>query len=301
MPESLSMPAVLTIFYMVFLSQIFLLSIYYPGQLRRRAVYVLEHFPPADYPKLYLDGRGGLAGAEKRMLAVYRAANYVIAGLGAVILLAMALTGYRPDPGGGDAIFVMLYFGLQSLPQFYVELMAFKQFRTMRKAFAATRRTAELKPRRLFDFIAPGYVAAAVLFYLAWLAFYLQAKGLGADAVWGGGVYATLALITGMNLAYIAAIVRFLRGKKLDPYKAHQDHLTHIGGVVKVFVFSSIGISLFLILTQAAHQYRLEVFGPPLVSLYLQLCAVFAIGLLFRTIRLEAVDFEVYRENGRAA
>lgn len=301
MPESLSMPVVLTIFYTVFLSQIFLLSVYYPGQLHRRILYVLEHFPPAEYPKLYPSRRDDLVGAEKRKLAIYRAVNYAIAGLGVMILLAMALTGYRPDPKGGDEIFVMLYFALQTLPQFYAELREFRQYRAMRKAFTATTRTAALKPRRLFDFIAPGYVATAVLLYFAWLAFYLQGKGLGAEAVWGTEVYATLALITGMNLAYIGVIARFVRGKKRDPYKAHQDHLTHIGGMVKVFVFSSIGISLFLILTQAADQYRLEVFDPPLASLYMQLCAVFAIGLLFRTIKLEAVDFEVYRENGQAA
>ena len=56
MPVTLSTTIVLAVFYTVFLSQIFLVSIYYPGKLCRRIEYVRTNFPPARYPKLYPAG-----------------------------------------------------------------------------------------------------------------------------------------------------------------------------------------------------------------------------------------------------
>ena len=291
--------AVLALFYAVFLSQIFLLSIHYPGKLCRRIRYVLEHFPPAQYPKLYPTCSDGFMEREAAMLRLYRAVNYTIAAAGALVLLAMALSGYRPDVKGGDEIFVAIYFVLQVCPYLYVEIKEFRHYRLMRRALSATTRTAQLRPRRLFDFISPVYVAAAVLLYVVWLAVYLGGQDPGSP--WQAEVYATLMLISGINLLYMGLIARFLYGRKLDPHQAYGDQLKHMESVVKVAVFSSIGISIFLIATQAVDRYGLEILDPPLVSLYVQLCAIFAIGLSMRTNALEGTDFSVYKSDGSAA
>ena len=42
------------LFYIVFLSQIFLISYYFPAKLLVRMRSVLETYPPSEYPKLYV-------------------------------------------------------------------------------------------------------------------------------------------------------------------------------------------------------------------------------------------------------
>ena len=294
MPEAVSTPAILAVFYLTFLSQIGLLSLYYPGKLARRIAYVLDNFPPEQYPKLYPVSSAGQSGEARRKLHLYRVVNRGIAAIGVAILAAMAFTGYRPDPLGGDEVFVMMYFALQLAPLVYLSIKEYAHYRLMRQAFRSTRRTAELRPRRLFDFIAPGYLAAAVLLYLAWLVFYLSGRLVGS---WEFEVYASLALITGINLAYAGIVFRFISGRKLDPYKANADQLKQIAAIVKVLVFSSILISLLLMLTQAVDQYGLEVFDPPLTSLYIQFCVIVGVGVSLRTEPIETIDFEVYRGN----
>jgi len=295
MPVTFSMMAILAVFYAVFFGQIFLLSIYFPGKLIKRARYVLKHFPQAEYPKLYPDYYEGFMGEAHRQLGVYKGVNTAIAIFGLMILTAMLVKGYEPSFKGGDEIFVMMYFVLQAIPLFYAELKEFKQFRLMRSTYAAKVRRAELAPRRLFDFISPVYVVLAVVMYGLWLAFYLSARGFDDPQV--EEVYATLILITGMNVAYAGWIARVMYGKKIDPYKAQTDQLKQIGVTVKTFVFSSIGISVFLMLMQAADQYNFEVFDPPLASLYIQFCMVFSLGIAMKIQSLDDIDFDVYRED----
>lgn len=295
MPDAFSMTAVLIIFYAVFASQIFVLSVYYPAKLIGRVEYVLKHFPPADYPKLYPSDHTGLLKSSGSTLRIYRAVNYVIATIGFMILSAMMASGYRPAEEGGDEIFVMFYFFLQAIPFTYVGIAEYNQFKKMRETFQSSTRVAELKPRRLFDFISPVWVAAAVIFFVVWLVFYLTS--VNAKEAWEIENYITLLMIVGMNIVYFVMIAVHMKGKKLDPYKAHKDQLKQIEATVKTLVFSSIMVSMFLIVMQAADQYALEVFDPAVTSFYLQLCVIFGFGLTLNLQKIEATDFEVYKDN----
>lgn len=299
MADQIPMTAVLIIFYLTFASQIFLLSIYYPGMIAKRIRYVLKNYPPDKYPKLYPSGYTvGAAGKGAQKMTLFRLYNGAVAVTGIIVLTAMISTGYRPDAMGGDEIFVMLYFLLQIIPSIVMAFREFGNYHQMHQAFAVKRRTAELRPRRLFDFVSPAYVVAAIALFAGWAAFYINSAGDIAN--WGVENYATIGGISAMNIAYIIMIRAFLSGKKLDPYQAYSDQLKTIESTIKTCVISSILVSLFLFLTQVADQYGLEVFDPPLTSFYVQLCVVMALGLVFRLIKLEEIDFEVYRENAQA-
>jgi len=293
MPEYFSMTVVLAVFYIVFSGQIFLLSIYYPNKISRRVDYTLKNFPPATYPKLYPAYHIGYVEEEQFKLWLYKAFNYTVALLGVGILLAMAFSDYRPAAKGGDETFVMLYFFLQSIPLLYISLKEHKQYRLMRKTFDDKTRVAELTRRKLFDFVSPVYVVAAVLLFIAWFIFY--AASAGPVSGWESNHYVTAVLIPGLNIFYAVTIWNYVSGAKLDPYKAPKDQLKQTESVVKVMVFSSIMVSIFLTLTQAADQYEFEVLDPVMTSFYMQLCVVFGLGLVMRMQSLEAIDFNVYR------
>lgn len=294
MADQIPMTVILFVFYLTFAGQIYLLSIHYPNQLAKRISYVLKNYPPTEYPKLYPSGFTTLtAGARTGRLAIFKRYNQLVALLGGAILLAMLASGYRPADKGGDEIFVMLYFFLQTVPFIVIAFLEFRNYKLMHEAFQITRRSADLRPRRLFDFVSPAYVVAAVVFFIAWATFYIGSAG--DVATWTTEKYATLVIISGMNLAYITVIWKAISGTKLDPYQAYGDQIKTIESLTKTLVFSSIMISLFLILTQGADEYGLEVFDPPLTSFYMQLCVVMGIGLTLRLTKIEDVDFSVYR------
>lgn len=295
MPEFLSMPIVLALFYIVLSGQIFLLSIYYPRKLSGRVEHMLKNFPPAEYPKLYPSFHAGYVEIEKLKMRIYKIFNYLVAVLGISVLVAMLISGYRPAEKGGDEIFVMLYFFLQTLPLLYISWKEHLHYRQMRLTFDDKKRTADLVRRGLFDFISPIYVVIAISFFCGWLAFYTN--GAGPVAGWEIENYATVGLITLMNAFYALTVFAFVSGKKLDPYKAPKDQRKHAESMVKVMVFSSIMISVFLSIAQAADQYAFEILDPVMTSFYMQLCIIFGLGLTMRLQDFDDIDFEVYRDS----
>jgi hypothetical protein len=295
MPADFDMTAVLILMYAVFLSQIYLISVHYPRKICARIREVIETYPPADYPKLYPGPYAWYAeSAKRRGLTTFMVVNYLIAALGLAILGAMLATGYEPALLGGDEIFVMLYFMLQASPLLYIQITECRHYALMRQQFRESRRSASLAPRRMSQFVSPALMAVAAIFYVLWLVFYLSAKG--AVATWGSEVYATLLMITGMNVFYALYLRRMVFGKKLDPYRADEDRDRQTRVMGKVYVLSSIGVSLSLSLTQAADQFGFEIFDPVLISFYLQLCITGGLGFVFREISVSSLNFEVYRK-----
>lgn len=295
MPEPISMTLILPLFYIVFIAQIVFLSIYIPAKMVKRGTYVLDNYPPSDYPKLYAGADADwVVDAAKSRMRIFRGVNFAIASIGFFILLRMLLAGYEPALKGGDEIFVFAYFMLQALPIAYLELAEFRHYRRLQQQYDESRRTADLTRRTLSDFVSPFWVVLAVALYVAWLVMFAWFSGPVVS--WEADTIFVIALITAMNIAYGFLIRHHLHGKKQNPYTAQGDQRKQIATMIKVLVFSSIGISLFMILTQSADEFAFEVFDPVFASLYMQLCAAFGIGFSFSNLKVEDLNFEVYRD-----
>lgn len=300
MNETYSMIAVLAIFYTVFLGQIFYLSIYIPGRVCARVQYIRDHFSPADYPKLYPAVYDSFAEESgKRKLLLFRGVNYAIALLGVSILVAMLWSGYQPDIKGGDEVFVLMYFFLQSAPIAYAQWKEYRQYKLMRANYAGKKRSANLAPRRLSDFISPVYVVVAVLAYAGWLIYYLSSREFGVQPE--SEIYLSVTIITGANILFAGIIARAIAGKKGDPYQAYADQLRQIEATVKVMVLASIGMSVFLTITVLADKYALEILDPVVTSAYFLFCTAAGIGFMMKTLTMEKTDFEVYKGDATTA
>ncbi len=285
------------LFYAVFLSQIFLLSIYYPKKIIDRNRYVLNTYPTAKYPKLYLNSYfADPVKAIKKGLRRFAVMNGIIAFLGLGILASMAVSGYLPSTikENENLGFVMFFFFLQMVPHLLTEISTWRWYKLMREARAVTIRTADLKPRRLFDFISPIYVALAVIFYVGWLVFYIYIHRGAMPWVWNQ--YVSIIGISAINLLFAFTIFRFLRGQRMDPYQASQDRQKHIGAVIKSHVYGSIGMSLFLIIMDLVNIYQLDKFEPVFLGGFLQVMAVVGLGTMLRSINVKDIDFSVYKE-----
>lgn len=269
------------LFYVVFLSQIILLSFYLPNKILSRIDYVFETYPPSKYPKLYPKP----IEYFKQMQRKYKKMNLAIMGIG--LLLLAVLMGYARNGERNEAI-MGVYFFLQISPMMLIEIGAFKYYKLMRTIDTRTTRKAELRPRRLFDFVSPIIFGLAILIYVAFIVLMLYIRQF--DFPWFGG-YWNIFAITLANLFFAGVVIWHMYGKKRDPYQSYEDRTRQITLVTKQMVFMSIAATLFVALIVILASLDLRNLQPTVMSLYFQL--ITALG--FRTLRIDTLNFDVYK------
>ncbi|WP_027835240.1 hypothetical protein [Maritalea myrionectae] len=283
------------VFYIVLLSQVILISFYYPAKIVRRTTYVLETCPPEQYPKLYESTFYAEPEAViRRTLTRFKLMNMAIGNLGIALLIAMAITYYSPHEikQNGHILFVLLFAILQMVPCFYIEFATWRWHAHVRATVQPSKRTADLRPRRLFDFISPIWVGLAGGLLITWFVLYLTINNDGTPWQWNH--YLTM-IIFPIQMLFAFKIYRAINGKKSDPHQSYQDQIRNIQTVVQVNIFASIGMSLFLIIMELVNLYRLDMYEPLFLSGYVQFMVIFGIGQLMRTYSIKSVDFDVYK------
>ncbi len=281
------------IFYLVFLSQIILLSHYYPSKILQRFKSVLENYPVSKYPKLYNKSPDYYEAGAK----IYKVMNHIIFVIGLIILVSI---GYFSIAEGYkiESIFSFFYWMLQMLPIAAMEFSGFSYYKEMRRVNKQPHRKAEFHPRRLFDFASPALLSTAALvniscfFFIYYLDDYEFA--IGSDAFVIG-----LTLIA-MNLLF-AFIIRFnINGQKQDPYQTSEDRNRQIKLNVKSLVIVSIAASAFIIAEKGIARFDLLYLKPSMLSFYFQLIAWLSLGNLLSSMHLEDINFDVYKEDNPA-
>ncbi len=278
------------LFYFVFLSQIILVSSYFPRKLLSRMKAVLETYPPSKYPKLYPKPIEVYEKGQRN----YRIMNQIILVAGFILLFAVGLWDYSSDGTVSD-LFPFVYFMVQVIPLMLMEISGFAYFKLMRKADLRTRRKAELQPRRLFDFISPTIFGVAIFMNIACIFFYLYIDQF--QFHWGSDAFVISITLIAMNTLFAGINYWNLTGKKLDPYQSSKDRIRQIEASVRSLVFVSIGASIFIIITAVINQFNLDYLEPSIMSLYLQLIALASLGTTLRALRIEDIDFDVYKED----
>lgn len=271
-------------FHVVFLSQILLISFYYPRKILSRMKYVFETYPPSAYPKLYPNPIEHYERGRRN----YRIMNLFILLTGLLILAV--LLGFSHDGDVGNAI-AMVYFFVQFIPVLLLDLSSLKEFKLMRNANSRTTRKAELHPRRLFDFISPLVFGMAAITYIAFILLVLYIRQF--EFPWFGG-YWNIVGVTITNLFLAGTILWFIYGKKLNPHQAHEDRRREIETIVKRVVFVSIVLTMFISLDVVLAAFDLRNLLPIALSLYFQLLAVISLETY---CRVDHTNFEVYKED----
>ncbi|MDE2701028.1 MAG: hypothetical protein OXI23_19325 [Gemmatimonadota bacterium] len=270
------------LFYAVFLSQILLISFYFPRKMLKRISYVFATYPPPQYPRLYPEPIEYYEKAQRN----YRNLNV------AVLLVGLSLLAvFIGDSRSGEwdmGNFVFPYFMIQFFPMMLLEIRSFKYYRLMRKADSRTTRKAELQPRRLFDFISPTMIGLALFVYFAFIALILYIRQF--DFPWFGG-YWNIVGVTAGNVFFAAIVAWNMYGKKRDPYQAYEDRKRQIELVVQQMVFMSIAATTFMAIEVVLASLDLRDLQPTVMSLYFQLIAV----ICLRTLRIDNINFAVYK------
>ena len=282
------------LFYIVFLGQILLLSYYFPQKILGRMKSVHEKYPPSKYAKLYP------MPVENYSIRKwgFKLFSRLILLLGFVILfLIMFVVDHAnfADDGYISEVWPAAYGMIQFLPLILLEILEFKQFKLMRKANTVTTRKAELHRRRLFDFVSPIVVGMTVLLLIAAIIFNLSVNDFVIQ--WGHDSMQMAMVLTGSNLFLAAMGAWHLFGRKLDPHQSFADRAKLIKINLNSLLYVSMAMSVYFMTVAADDIFDLDFLGAALLSLYFQVIAFVSIGHVLRSLQVEDIDFEVYKED----
>jgi hypothetical protein len=247
---------------------------------------VLETYPPAQYPKLYT---GSIENHQKTQ-QTYLLLNRMLQTVGFSMLAAIVMWDYKTE----DLISPMIpwaYFMLQMIPMMWLELKECKYFKTMRNNNRTTKKVATFTPRKLFDFLSPKLLAIAIVFMLFAFGLVIVRYGLSSKS------FSNIAIIVASNLFFAGIIYWNIYGKKQDPYQAGADRLKLIKVTVTSLVYVSIGVSIFLAVNLLIKIYDLKFLNTSVMSIYCQLILLASVGNRLKQLKLEDIDFSVYKDN----
>jgi hypothetical protein len=276
------------LFYALFLSQIILISYYYPKQIIKRIEKVLTKFPPDDYPKLYPESTEKVIAAKIR----YQFLNQIILIIGLALMGVYALMSTDYDGNQKFAESLPLMFGMvQFIPFMMLEISSCRQFKLMRKANKSTSRTADLAPRKLFDYVSPIALVSAIVLVFTYVIFDLYIH----DFVFTSDIIIKILTLCLVHALFIGLTIRHLTGKRLDPHQAIKDRSQQTEFSIQSMVSVSMFASIFFIANSAVDVYQLEYLEIIINSIYFQVIAFFGIGGMLRTVRLDNINFDVYK------
>jgi hypothetical protein len=273
----------------VLLSQVVVVSLYAPTPVRRRVHTLLATRPPAEYPKLYPVS----VGTIERTLHLYRILNVGIAVLG----LALASWLYTIH-GEMSASVYAIYTCIQVAPVMLWTHWERRYFERMSAAAPSTIRRAELKPRRVRDFVSPALLGLAVATHLAATAslVFLRKAPIPEPLL---SSTLSFTVMTVANLFAAVMSVWMLRGRKLDPHQTHEDRTRKLRAGWRAMFTTIILLNAYVAVQSLLHGFGLFDYVGFAASVLIQFFAV-ASGKA-SVAALDQEDFEVYRANTNRA
>lgn len=273
------------LFYAVFAAQIALLSVYLPKRISTRMRRVLKEVPPAEYPKMYPLPEDRYVLGEM----AFRFINHGIAVFGIGLFFSMMFWvdhATFADSGAISEFWPAGYAVLQFLPVLGLEISGFSQYRKMRTV--ATERRGDLQPRKLAQLL-PGWllvIALASFFLAVYLDYYANHFVMEWDKV--------TAFAAG-NAFMAAVAVWIIFGTKQDPHQTKADRARVGSAALHSMVYVSIAMSIFYMSTALDQIFDLASFKATLMSLYFIAIGWFSVGTMLRNVRLEDLNFDVYK------
>jgi len=274
--------------FIVILSQIWLLSYLYPSVVTRRIDYVLTHYPKSEYPKLYPVS----VDTIKLIKNGYLLLNYLCIAIGLWLVFNFGVLPDDPTENLNILDDIPLLYGLlQYIPVILLEVVCFKQLKMMRELYKKNNRKAQLHPRKLSDYIHPGYLVLTAITYLGFIFLELMLN----DFLFWSDAGIKIATVTLVNVLFIGLAAQNIYGKKRDPFQHNADRFKQTKFTIQTFVFISIFVTIFLVahswVNANNHQYAEVLIN----SLYFQCIALFSINALLGRFKIEELDFNVYK------
>lgn len=273
----------LPIVYVVFTSQILVISFLLSNKWRQNRSQLFEKYPQAEYPKLYCQP----VDVEYLRLWIRKYLDLAI-GLIGILLIVYSLFSAFSATQVADIMFAFAI--VQFLPLVLSNIWGIKNRRLMKQIVPPTKRKTTLIARRLSDFISPLYLSITVLMYLITLTIggYIYIENLWQNKTWG--LVALLALNTLITLFIFWLIYNNIYGKPKDHHINYADRIKRMGFITSKLATLNITYCFFVISLFITKSFDLGVVVVYLLtSIYLQLV------LSINSCKTPNRDFSVYK------
>lgn len=278
------------LFYLVFISQIILLSVFYANKIKKRTETFLNNYPESKYPKLYPKS----AENYKKHINIYSKLNLLIFFLGVGVLYFVysgALVGEKKlspwIPWG--------YFMIQMIPNLLLDIWGMKTNKLMKIQDDRKVKTGSLQPRKLLNIIPPLLLLAVVLIFFSFVLFVLNSDQfvLSFD---NKGFASILILLVG-HVSFFSFLIWRIYGAKCNPYQSEIDRDKHLKLMAKTMCFTLIGCTLFVFFAFGSNPEQKALYMPIMMSIFLQGLTIFSTGYALQKYPLDEIDFDVYKAN----
>ncbi len=270
--------------YMVFLGQIFVLSFYFPRKILGLINTSMQQHSSDMYPKLYPIKENEI----KTKLKIFNLFNTLVLSIGLAIV-AMSIINKSDDLAGWDDQAVLFCFlMLQYLPMLYLGAQGFDYLKLMREKNKNEHRIADLKPRKLLDFVSKPFLSAALLSYglcVVTVLYFVQYPFDG---------FAGLVNILGVSTLYAGlgfGIYQKISGKKHNPLQTNEDRSVETTIVIKLLILTAICSSLYLAISLILASMNMRDLGNIIYSIYLQAFVFYA----YQVMKFDRIDYSVYK------
>jgi hypothetical protein len=254
----------------------------------------LATYPPSQYPKLYPKP---LEYYVTRQWA-FKIANRFILLLGFVVLFLILFVvdhANFADDGFISEAWPAVYGMIQFVPLMFLELSGYSQLKLMRKMNSGKTRKAELRRRRLIDYVSPTIVWLTVFLFFTTILFDLYVHDFVIQ--WNHDTLQRAMILTASNIFMVAYGFWFIYGPKLNPHQTLDDRAKQTSANLKSMFFLSMAMSIFFITLAADDVFNMDFLDASLMSLYFQIIAFVSVGHLIQSIKLEDIDFDVYKND----
>jgi hypothetical protein len=285
-----------TLYIAIFALQIFTLSILLPAILVRKMRFVFAQYPQHTYPKLYPLSQAYMTKAVVVFTALAGVNCLIGIGLIALMINNLAEVSQRSNVEFRwlfDEMLPFYYYALQILPFLLAEFFGFKMLKIMRTLRTDHQRTAELRPRRLDDFVSKPTKIISLISFLALTLTVLLLYSQPGQSI--GKAFIFLAMLSAGNLFFGAIIYWNIYYRNQDPFASKAARENSMTSTVTSLFYMSTAMSLYCILI-AINDVLFENLGSAvLVSIFLQIVMVLSIGAQLSALRLKDTDYEAYR------
>jgi hypothetical protein len=216
-------------------------SVLSPALFIRRVQPTVAKLPVERFAELFPGVDRDRSGA--RFATRYRALNTGIAVLGLLLLGWLFSHMRRPDWNeekvGG---LLTLYLFAQVSPLAFMGWKAARSMKALKSSLGDGKRKAVLQRRGLFDFVSPFILFLAALSYVLFVALVLYIRQ---HPFPGFGGLTNIVIITLVWAFYAFLVYGCLYGRNRIPNATHAIRLRTIGVLVKTFVYTCIGVTVF--------------------------------------------------------
>jgi hypothetical protein len=252
-------------FLAAFAVQVLVASVLSPERLIRYARGWATNFGSERFAQLYpgVD----YSKSIERFVTRYRAANIVIAVIGALLLGWMFTVIRQPGWAGKVANSAVIYFFVQWSPLILIGVYGgVRYYKVLLQPSQEVKRKALLQRRGLFDFVSPFAVYLAVLSFLLFIAYAIWLDlHVYHNASLSKYCYQAIGAVTLVYALNAFIIYKYLYGRK-NPLVTQEGRVHTIGVRVKAGVYGSIAIAWFISLFGTLGQPELQEWRPFVLS-----------------------------------